>query len=606
MVEFLQDTWQGWFTIFVLAAVLLALVRNFPTDAVLLGGTVILTLAGIISPMEAFSGFSNEGMLTVAALFVVAAALRETGALDTIGRLVLGNARTERAVMLRLAGSVTGMSAFLNNTPIVAMFIPIITRWCSKNAISPSRLLIPLSYLTILGGTCTLIGTSTNLVVSGLLRREMDLDPGHSANLAPIGLFEMSWVGVPYAIIGTAYLIFIGYRLIPDRKDFIEKMTQTAREYLVDLRIEPGCSLIDKTVEAAGLRRLRGLFLIEILRKDEVISPVRPDHILLEGDVLTFTGEVSTIIDLERIQGLVPIADDGYEVQALKRRGRVLSEAVVSATSPVVGKTIRDSDFRARYNAAVVAVHRGGARLRGRVGDIVIRPGDTLLLQAGPHFLSVHRNDPDFYLVSGIEDSRPVRHEKAGLSIGFLVVLIVLMSTGYVSIVIAAFVVAGLMVVTRCISAGDARQSMDWQTLVTIGASFGLGEALRNSGVVGVVAEYAVGSVGSWGPYALLAVIYLMTSLTTEAITNNAAAVLMFPFAVAIADQYGVSPRPFVLAVMFAASASFMSPIGYQTNLMVYGPGGYRFTDFLRVGLPLELILWASAVILIPIVWPFV
>jgi di/tricarboxylate transporter len=606
MLEFLQNTWQGWFTIFVLAAVLLALVRNFPTDAVLLGGTVILTLTGIISPMEAFSGFSNEGMLTVAALFVVAAALRETGALDSIGRLVLGNARTERAVMLRLAGSVTGMSAFLNNTPIVAMFIPIITRWCSKNGISPSRLLIPLSYLTILGGTCTLIGTSTNLVVSGLLRREMDLDPGHSANLAPIGLFELSWVGIPYAIIGTAYLFFIGYRLIPDRKDFIEKMAQTAREYLVDLRVEPGCLLIDKTVEAAGLRRLRGLFLIEILRKDEVISPVRPDHTLSEGDVLTFTGEVSTIIDLERIQGLVPIADDGYEVQALKRRGRVLSEAVVSATSPVVGKTIRDSDFRARYNAAVVAVHRGGARLQGRVGDIVLRAGDTLLLQAGPHFLSVHRNDPDFYLVSGIEDSRPVRHDKAGLSIGFLVILIVLMSTGYVSIVIAAFVVAGLMVVTRCISAGDARQSLDWQTLVTIGASFGLGEALRNSGVVGVVAEFAVGNVGSWGPYALLAVIYLMTSLTTEAITNNAAAVLMFPFAVAIADRYGVSPRPFVLAVMFAASASFMSPIGYQTNLMVYGPGGYRFTDFLRVGLPLELILWASAVILIPIVWPFV
>ncbi|GMV94023.1 MAG: SLC13 family permease [Candidatus Hydrogenedentota bacterium] len=605
MLDFVQNTWQAWFTVLTLLAVLAGLIRNLPPDAVLLGGTVLLTLTGIITPVQAFSGFSNEGMLTVAALFVVAAALRETGALDTIGGLVLGRARTERGVLIRLAGSVTGMSAFLNNTPIVAMFIPIITRWCAKNGLSPSRLLIPLSYLTILGGTCTLIGTSTNLVVSGLLRREMDLDPGHSPNLSPIGLFEMSWVGVPYAIIGILYLYFIGYRLIPDRKDFIEKMAQTAREYLVDLRVEPGCSLVGKTVEAAGLRRLRGLFLIEILRSEEVISPVRPDRTLAEGDVLTFTGEVNTIIDLERVQGLVPIADDGYEAHSLKQRGRMLSEAVVSATSPVVGKTIRDSDFRARYNAAVVAVHRGGERLHGRVGDIVLRAGDTLLLQTGPHFLGVHRNDPDFYLVSGIEDSRPIRHEKAGLSIGLLAVLIVLMATGYVSIVVAAFVIAGLMVATRCISMGDARQSLDWQTLVTIGASFGLGEALRTSGVVTEVAGFLVGNFGAWGPYALLAAIYLLTSIITEAVTNNAAAVLMFPFAVAIAEQYGVNPRPFVMAVMFAASASFMSPIGYQTNLMVYGPGGYRFTDFLRVGLPLELILWISAVILIPIMWPF-
>lgn len=604
-MESIYDNWQAILAVFVLVSVMAALMRNRPPDAVLLGATVLFTLTGVINTSEAFAGFSNEGMLTVAALFVVAAALRETGTLDTIGGIVLGRARTERGVTLRLAGSVTGMSAFLNNTPIVAMFIPILTRWCSKNGVSPSRLLLPLSYLTILGGTCTLIGTSTNLVVSGLLKQSMDADPNHSLNLAPIGFFEVSWVGVPYAIIGSLYLIFIGYRLIPNRKDFLEKMNQSSREYLVDLRVEPGCSLIGKSVEDAGLRRLRGLFLIEILRKDEVISPVRPDRILSEGDVLTFTGEVSTIIDLERIQGLVPIADVGYEAHALKRRSRTLCEAVVSATSPVIGKTIRDSDFRARYNAAVVAVHRGGERLQGRVGDIVLRTGDTLLLQSGPHFLSVHRNDPDFFLVSGIEDSRPVRHDKAGLSIGLLIALIVLMATNQVSIVTAAFLIAGLMVITRCISMGNARQSIDWRTLITIGASFGLGRALENSGLVTTVAEFVVGNIGVWGPYALLAGIYLMTSITTEVVTNNAAAVIMFPFAVAIANQYGVNPRPFVMAVMFAASASFMSPIGYQTNLMVYGPGGYRFTDFVRVGLPLELILWASAVLLIPIMWPF-
>ncbi|MCC6490858.1 MAG: SLC13 family permease [Candidatus Hydrogenedentes bacterium] len=604
MVAALVHNWQACLTLLVVLCVLAALIRNYAPDSVLLAGTVTLALVGVITPSEAFAGFSNEGMLTVAALFVVAAGLRETGALDTIGSFVLGTARTERGVMVRLAGSVTGMSAFLNNTPIVAMFIPILTRWCAKHDTSPSRVLLPLSYLTILGGTCTLIGTSTNLVVNGMLTQAQAGNPSHPVELTPFGLFEVTWVGLPYAIIGALYLLTVGYRLIPVRKDFLEQMSQTAREYLVDLRVEPGCSYIGKSLEEAGLRRLRGLFVVEIQRGEQIISPVGPDQRLAAGDVLTFTGEVSTIVDLERVPGLVPIADEGYESQALRQRGRMLCEAVVSATSPVIAKTIRDSNFRAVYNAAVIAVHRGGERLQGRVGDIVLRAGDTLLLQAGPHFAAAHRNDPDFYLVSGIEDYRPVRHDKAGVSIALLAILVALMATQVLSIVVAAFVVAGLMILTRCIPVSAARQSLDWQTLITIGASFGLGKALENSGLVHFVARHVVDEMGSWGPIAMLAGIYLLTSIVTEIITNNAAAVLMFPFAVAIANEASVSPRPFVLAVMFAASASFMTPIGYQTNLMVYGPGGYRFTDFFRVGMPLNLILWVSAMILIPFFFP--
>ena len=605
MIDALIQNWQAVFTLLVVLGVLAALIKNYAPDSVLLGGTVTLALAGVVSPGEAFAGFSNEGMLTVAALFVVAAALRETGALDTIGSLVLGRARTERGAMARLAVSVTGMSAFLNNTPIVAMFIPILTRWCAKHDISPSRVLLPLSYLTILGGTCTVIGTSTNLVVNGLLSQAMASDPNHPAELVPFRLFEVSWVGVPYAIIGTFYLLFIGYRLIPVRKDFLEQLSQSAREYLVDLRVEPACGYVGKSLEEAGLRRLRGLFVVEIQRGEQIISPVAPDQRLEAGDVLTFTGEVNTIVDLERVPGLVPIADAGYEAQALRQRGRMLCEAVVSATSPVIGKTIRDSNFRAVYNAAVIAVHRGGERLQGRVGDIVLRAGDTLLLQAGPHFAAAHRNDPDFYLVSGIEDYRPLRHDKAWVSIALLVILVTLMAMPGVSILVVAFVIAGLMILTRCIPVSAARQSLDWQTLITIGASFGLGKALENSGLVHLVARSVVEHMGDWGPIALLAGIYLLTSLVTEVITNNAAAVLMFPFAVAIANEAGVSPRPFVLAIMFAASASFMTPIGYQTNLMVYGPGGYHFTDFFRVGMPLNLTLWISATVLIPFMFPF-
>ena len=598
--------WEAFFCLGVLILVFAGLSANRAPDALLVGAVVLVTVVGIIAPQEAFAGFSNTGMLTVGALFIVAAGLRETGALDAIGSLALGRAKSERGVLVRIAGSVTPMSAFLNNTPIVAMFIPIVTNWCKKNQVAPSRLLLPLSYFCILGGTCTLIGTSTNLVVNGLMQETSQLDPAVSETLRPMRLFELSYVGVPYAIVGTLYLLLIGWRLLPRRRDLIETLADTARDYLANLQIQPGCRLAGQTVQEAGLRQLLGLFLIEIERDGQIISPVPPDQVLRTNDILTFTGIVSTIVDLEKTPGLVPVADEGYETQAAKRRGRILCEAVISTTSPSIGKTIRDLDFRATYNAAVVAVHRGGERLRGKVGDIVLRPGDTLLLQTGPHFARANRNNPSFLLVSGVEESRPVRYDKAVVSFVLLFVLIGLMASGVIKIVTAAFLVAGLMVATRCISVADARQSIDWQTLITIAAAFGLGKALVNSGCVEATAEFFVSITGRWGPYAVLAGVYLMTSLFTETVTNNAAAALVFPFAVAIAAQLGVSPRPFVMAVAFAASASFMTPLGYQTNLMIYGPGGYRFSDFVRVGLPLNLLLLTCATLLIPLAWPFV
>ena len=597
-------TWEAWFSLATLIGVLSGLVLNLAPDALLVGALVLVTLAGIITPAEAFVGFSNTGMLTVAALFVVAAGLRETGALGRLANWLLGRARTERGAMARMAISVTTMSAFLNNTPIVAMFIPIVSEWCKKRRVAPSRLLIPLSYFCILGGTCTLIGTSTNLVVNGMMQEAVKQRPDLSESLYPIGLFELGYVGLPYAIIGICYMIFIGYRLLPDRLGLLEQLSDSAREYLVNMRVEAGL-LEGQRVEEAGLRHLPGLFLIEIQREGEIISPVEPDQILRSGDILTFTGVVSTIVDLERFDGLVPVADEGYENQAALKRGRELCEAVVSLSSPVLGKTIRDADFRASYNAAIVAVHRNGERLGGRVGDIVLRPGDTLLLQTGPHFDRAHRNNPDFLLVSGVQDSHALRSDKALMSLGLLALLLLLMSTGIIEIVTAAFLVAGLMVITRCISVAGARQSVDWQTLITIGAAFGLGKALVASGLVAVMAELVVSSVGHWGPYAVLAGVYCMTSLFTETVTNNAAAALIFPFAVAIADGIDVSARPFVMAVAFAASASFVTPLGYQTNLMVFGPGGYKFTDFVRVGLPLNLVLLFFATLLIPWVWAF-
>ena len=619
----LKDHWQMFYMLLLVGLVLYGLVRNFAPDALILGAAVLSGLAGIIEPHEIFRGFANEAVLTVGVLFVIAAALRETGALDILGSRMLGKAKTETSALLRLGGSVMGSSAFLNNTPIVAMFLPITLDWCRQHRISPSRLLMPISFFAILGGICTLIGTSTNLVVDGLMGEWSRLNPEHGDDLRPMTLFELGKAGLPMALLGVAYLLVLGQRLLPDRKDLIEQLGENMREYLVDMVVQPGSRLVGQRIDQAGLRHLPGLFLVEILRDGRVIAPVEPDEVLQANDRLTFTGAVSTIVDLERIPGLVPAPDGGYVSTETKRRDRRLCEAVVSNTSPVVGKTIRDSDFRARYNAAIMAVHRGGTRLTGRIGDIVLRPGDTLLLQAGPHFVRAHRNDPDFFLVSRVDEARPVRHNRAGISILLLALLVLGFSAAtfrehvpaayqflFPPEVVIAFVIGGLMVITRCISVSDARQSVDWQTLITIAASFGLGKAIENSGLANLIASGMYQGLGALnlgpelGPVAALSAIYLLTLVLSELLSNNAAAALMFPFGIATAAMFDVNARPFAMAIAFGASAAFATPIGYQTHMMVWGPGGYKFTDFTRVGIPLDLLLWIAGSVLIPIMWP--
>jgi di/tricarboxylate transporter len=590
-------TSEAWITLALVGFVLFALVKNLaPPDMLFVGASALLALLGIITTEEAFSGFANAGMLTVAMLFVVAAGLRETGILDYVGHHVLGRAKSERSALVRLAGIILPMSAFLNNTPIVAMFMPVVIEWSRRNRISPSKLLIPLSYLAILGGTCTLIGTSTNLVINGLM-----IENG----ITGMSLFEIGKLGIPYALVGTAYLIFVGNRILPDRKELLEQLGESLREYLVEMQVTAGCRLVGQTIEVAGLRHLPGLFLIEIDRGGAIISPVGPDDKLEIDDRLVFAGVVSSIVELEKIPGLIPTADAAYEISPREQRRRSLCEAVISANSPLIGKTIKEADFRASYGAAVVAVHRDASRVETKIGDIRLRPGDTLLLQTRPHFLRAYRNDPAFYLVSDVREWRPLRRDRAWIAGILFALLLILMTTEMVSIVVAGALVAVLMVAFGCISSGDARNSIEWQVLVTIGASFGVGKALENSGAALAIASYLFEATQHWGPVVALAAIYLLCSFVTELITNNAAAVLIFPFCIKTAELYQVSERPFLVALVLAASASFMTPIGYQTNMMVYGPGGYKFSDFLRMGALLHLVLWVIAITFIPIFWPF-
>lgn len=589
--------WEAWLTIAVTVTVLVLLAREWlAPDMAFLGAIILLAICKVITPAQAFAGFTNPAVLLVAALFVVAAGLRETGVMDALGQRFLSPVRTEFGALVWIAAVTLVTSAFMNNTPIVAMLIPVVMSWCRKHQVAPSKLLIPLSFLTILGGCCTLIGTSTNLVIQGKM-----LENG----LPRMGFFEIAWAGVPCALVGTIYMLTIGRKLLPERTELLDQLRRSQREYLVELVVQAGCRLIGQTIEQAGLRQLPGLFLIEIDRRGTVMGPVSPDAVIEIEDRLIFTGAVATIVDLKKIAGLVPAEDTAYDVSAPMRTQRRLSEAVVSRSSPLIGRTVRDSNFRTQYNAVIVAVHRNGERLTGKVGDLTLQAGDTLLLQTGPHFTKTHRNNPDFYLVSDVEDSQALRHENWWVALFAFAVLVVVMVWGVTEPMLAAFAIGLFMIGTRCLSASDARQSVEWPVLVSIGASFGLGTALEKSGAADYLSGLLVNAVQPLGPTALMAAIYLMTMMLNELITNNGAAAIAFPFCLAAAKLTDCSERPFLMAATLAASFAFASPIGYQTHMMVYGPGGYRFNDFVRVGLPLNILLWIVATIVIPIVWPF-
>ena len=626
-------SFEGIISLLVVAGVftILQIRRSTPIDLLFVLGLVAVCLAGVISPERALAGFASGPVLLIAALFAAASGLRTTGTLDWIGSVLLGSAETEKSALRRLA-LVAPASAVVLNTPLVAMLAPVVIEWCRKRSVSPSRLLMPLSFLTILGGVATVIGTSTILVcnaqIAGVAAKS-NYPAEFAAKVAPIGLLEISLAGVPLALLGVAYILTVAPRLLPNRTDLLSDLGDRRREYLVEMLVQPNCPLIGKSVEEAGLRHLPGLFLIEISRGAEVISPVTPRDIIAAHDRMVFTGVVGTIADLERIPGLVPAADLTYEFQPAQQTVRVLVEAVLSRTSPVLGRTVREANFRQLYNAAIVAVHRGGERLGTKIGDIRLEPGDTLLLQAQTSFVEAHRNSRDFFLVSQVGGSSARRHDRA-IYAGLLFLLLIAwlavstLGTALNSGVaanqwlgsaiqpIAGFAVVIAMVVTRCLTASQARNAIDIQVLITIAAAMGLGASLETSGAADYLATQMVAGAAGLSlpeallPWLLLGTVYLLSMFLTETITNVAVATIMIPLSISVAWASGLDPRPFIIAVAIAASLSFATPIGYQTNLMVMGPGGYQPRDYLRVGGPLAILIAIAGVLLIGNIWPLV
>ena len=556
------------------------------SDIVMAGGIALLVLTGVLAPQEAFSGLASPSILTIALLLVISQGVIDTGLIQWIGPALFGRTRNVLVAQLRLMLPVAAFSGFFNNTPLVAMCIPVVQDFSRRTRIAPGKLFIPLAFAATLGGVCTLIGTSTNLVVN-----EMWVKAGN----APFGLFDLSHVGIPVALAGIAYIAIAGRWLLP-ASGAASLAGIDPRSYAVEMRVT-GAPVAGNTVEGASLRGLEGLYLAEIQRGDELIAPVEPTMRLAQGDRLFFIGDLTSVVSLHKMRGLSAAREQTAKLGAERHR-RFLVEVVISDSNPLLGRTIKESRFRSVYDAVVIAASRNGERLTNvKLGSIVLQAGDVLLLETQEAFLNSHAQSRDFLLVSKLEDSEPVRHERAPIAALILVgvIAVATLEPFGLTMIHAALAGAAAMLLTRCCTGAQARKALNARLIFVIAGSLALGTALAKTGVAQVFADQLI-ALSRGNSVATLAAIYFATFVLTELLSNATAAALVFPIAIAAAQSQGIDPHDAAIVVMVGASASFATPIGYQTNLMVQAPGGYRFIDFVRIGLPLGILAGVVAI----------
>lgn len=582
-------SYDAWFVLVVLIASLVLMATDRVSTVVGMGGgLVVLLVVGAIDEDVALSGLSSPAAVTIGALYVIAAGISTTGAMSwSVDALLFG----KRGGLPRLSLATAAISSLVPNTPLVALAAPRVVRWARRNRVPSSRLLMPLSFASILGGVVTLIGTSTNLVVSDVLQ---------ASGRHPLGIFEITPIGLPVAIAGVLVMILVVPRLLPDRTAAGESMRSTARTFQIQMVVETNGPLVGVTIEQARLRDLDGLFLAAVQRGDNVMA-ARPDGVLEAADHLHFVGDVARIVDLQEMTGLVS-AERAHVVDA-EGPGVRLYEAVVAGRSDLAGHTLKAAGFRARYAAAVLAVHRSDGDLRGKLGAIPLHTGDVLLVLAGPDFGQRWKQFGDFSLVASVDEPPPPRRERAWAAAGAFVIMIGLAAFGVVSLLVASLVAAVLVVAGGALSLTEARRAVDLNVVLTIALSISLGGAVASSGLAGEIALQLVRVGDPLGSTGLLVVVIVATQLLTELLSNSGAAALMVPISIASAVEIGGDPRAFAIGVLVGASCSFLTPIGYQTNLMVYGLGGYRFSDFTRVGLPLTITSTAVAALMIQLVY---
>lgn len=563
---------------FVLAMVVLlviALYREWVNPALSFFVVVLaFLLVGVISPQELLRGLSNQQIIVVFLLILITAGIRSVFGGEWFSRFFPPE-QSPKAFLLKLMITSSSVSAFLNNTPIVAFLIPFVKDWADRTGAPASKLLIPLSYATILGGMITVIGTSTNLVLMGLISEY---------NLPLLGYKDFLFLGMIVALTGIVYLYFVGYRLLPDHISKLKTVRQNLKEYIVEAEIHEGSSLIGKTIKEAGLRNLKDLFLVEIIRQDEVISPVTPDEVLEPGDSLFFSGDTQSIYSLIQHDNGLRITQDTADQEQFN-----FVEAVIPASSNLIGMRIKDSDFRKKFNASIVAIHRDGKRVSGKVGEMHLAGGDFLLLLSENHRHAAQHEKDLFYISVPRKVKQTDSRLRVGIGLGSAVLLLAGI-TGVLPLFTVCLIIITSMIVLKILNLDLITRNLDFNLLMVLVCSLAIGIALEKSGAAAIVATGLIALGDSVGTVGALSALFLVTILLTALVTNPAAVSIMFPIAMSLSEQLSVSSTPFFVAIAFAASGDFMTPIGYQTNLMVYGPGGYSFKDFTRVGTPLTLL----------------
>lgn len=590
--------WQQIFTVIVVIAVFVVLMKEWISpDLAAMAAFLSLILIGVLSPGEALGVFGSSAPITVAAMFVMSAVLQRTGLIELLaGRFegLAGENPFRTLVVLLLL--VAGLSAFVNNTPVVVVFLPIVLAHCRKFDLTASRFLIPMSYAAIVGGTCTVIGTSTNLIASGIAA---------DAGLEPFSMFEVSKLGILFVLAVVVYILLGGWRLIPDRVTLSTLFdSEASQEFLTQWYVSSDSPLIGKPFPTTQLAKQRNLRVIEVVRDARPLAVPLNELVFEAGDQVLMKTRAAGVVELQETTGVELLPEGDWGLDHVRTESAVLMEGIVGPTSRLAGQSLKDLNFRQRFGVVILAVHRRGVNLRDRFEEVKLAFGDTLLVEGPVDRMNELFNEKDFINLSKPKE-RPFRRGKAPIAIGALLAFMIggALFPGYIPVL--ALTAALVTLITRCIDPEEAYQAVEWKVIFMIFGMLGLGMGLQETGLARILAELAARGFQDLGPFAVLSALYLLSAILTELISNNAVAALLTPIAIGIAAELGVDARPFVVAVMFASSASFATPIGYQTNTYVYGAGGYRFADFSRIGLPLAIGLWIMASFLIPVLWPF-
>jgi di/tricarboxylate transporter len=552
---------------------------------------LVFIFGGILTPTEALQGFANEQLAVIVLLLIISDIFKKSSIVNVLFHQLFGKSKNVGSFKFGMMTVVASFSAFFNNTPLVAMMMPYTNSWAVKNKVAPSKLLIPLSYAAILGGCVTLVGTSTNLIVNGLA-----IDAGFD----PLSIFDFTAVGLPMLVIGIVYLVLFGSKLLPNTLKTSEGEESDKREFFVEAYVKAGSKLIGQSVEKSGFRALKGLYLVEVIRTETSFSPVAPNFILYEEDALIFAGETAALDDFK--EGNLGLTLPKI-VSRLDADKTSTNEIVVSYNSSLIGKEVKKTDFRARYDAAIVAIHRNGERLAGKIGEMELRAGDVLLVFSGSNFLSRAKNNRAFYILSHIEETEDINVKKVSLVFAALVTSVILSAVSSASLLLGLACVLLLGIFLKIMPLNEIRKGLDFDLIILIAFGLAFGKAMSNSGASGYLAEGFLLLQNYLSPTLFLMLIFLITNILAAYITNKAAVAILFPISVAVAMQLGLNPIPFILIVSFGAAANFITPIGYQTNLMVYGSGGYNFRDFMRIGWPLTLIYMVVSSVILAVVY---